>query len=386
MALTVKDILQLDGLSKMRLIAGESGLDRYVVSLGIADNEFSSFADQSERNVFEADMIILSTLLFAKEEPGLILSTTKFLCEIGAAAFACKTTIFEKLPQEVIDFANAHDFPIIQYDADLYMESIIFEILDAVRKEDDNFFSEENLDQMIAGNLTKTQIYSLSKNISLKLKEYVMAVYIKGEDEDFQLNLERYSKVFYLNRNLNTKALVCKYKNGLFALLTARQKKKQSFAIILRELMEFLSPSKEGLYVSCSRIHDPYKELDQCIRESYYTHIASKAEEKSFGSYDKIGAYQLLVPLADTEAMKDFMTSLIDPIREKPEFFETIRQLALNEGDIFRTASSLQCHHNTIRYRISKIKQFLFCEEMSDQEFYVNISLAVRLYMLNENK
>ena len=84
--------------------------------------------------------------------------------------------------------------------------------------------------------------------------------------------------------------------------------------------------------------------------------------------------------------MKDFMTSLIDPIREKPEFFETIRQLALNEGDIFRTASSLQCHHNTIRYRISKIKQFLFCEEMSDQEFYVNISLAVRLYMLNENK
>ena len=97
MALTVKDILQLDGLSKMRLIAGEGGLDRYVVSLGIADNEFSSFADQSERNVFEADMIILSTLLFAKEEPGLILSTTKFLCEIGAAAFACKTTIFEKL-------------------------------------------------------------------------------------------------------------------------------------------------------------------------------------------------------------------------------------------------------------------------------------------------
>ncbi len=65
------------------------------------------------------------------------------------------------------------------------MESIIFEILDAVRKEDDNFFSEENLDQMIAGNLTKTQIYSLSKNISLKLKEYVMAVYIKGKTRIF---------------------------------------------------------------------------------------------------------------------------------------------------------------------------------------------------------
>lgn len=386
MALTVKDILQLEGLSKMRLVAGIKGLDRYVVSLGIADNEFSSFADQSERDVFEPDMIILSTLLFAKEEPDLILSTAKFLCEIGAAALACKTTIFKELPGEVIDFADEHDFPIIQYDADLYMESIIFEILDAVRKEDDNFFSEENLNQMIDGSLTKAQISALSKNISLKLKEYVMTVYIKREDEDFQLNLERYTKIFYLNRNLNTKALVCKYKNGLFVLLTARQKKKESFTIILNELLDFLSPSNERLYVSCSLIHDPYKELDQCVRESYYTHMASAAEGKAFGSYDKIGAYQLLVPLADTEIMKDFMSALIGPILERPEFFETIKHLVLNEGDIFKTASSLKCHHNTIRYRISKIKQFLSCEEMSDQEFYVNISLAVRLYMLNENK
>lgn len=386
MALTVKDILQLEGLSKMRLVAGIKGLDRYVVSLGIADNEFSSFADAAERNVFEPDMIILSTLLFAKGEPDLILSTTKFLFEIGAAAFACKTTIFEKLPPEVIDFANEKNFPIIQYDADLYMESIIFEILDAVRKEDDNFFSEENLNLMIDGSLTKAQIYTLSKNISLKLKEYVMAVYIKSEDEDFQLNLERYSKIFYLNRNLNSKALVCKYRNGLFALLTARQKKRKSFTIILTELLEGLSPTGKSLYVSCSRIHDPYKELDQCIRESYYTHIASVAEERYFGSYDKIGAYQILVPLSDSEVMKDFMVALIGPILERPEFFETIKHLVLNEGDIFKTASSLKCHHNTIRYRLGKIKQFLFCEEMSEQEFYVNISLAVRLYMLNENK
>lgn len=386
MALTVKDILQLDGLSKMRLVAGGGGLNRYVVSLGIADYEFSSFTDAAEKKVFEPDMIILSTLLFAKDEPDLILTTTKFLCEIGAAAFACKTTVFPTLPAEVISFANEHDFPIIQYDADLYMESIIFEILDAVRREDDNFFSEENLDQMIAGSLTKTQIYALSKNISLKLKDYSMAVYIKSEDPDFQLNLERYSKVFYLNRNLSTKALICKYKNGLFALLTARQQKKKSFDIILEELLGFLSPSGEKLYVSCSRIHDPYKELDQCIREGYYTHIASIAEDKVFGSYDKIGTYQLLVPLADSEAMKDYMTTLINPVLEKPEFFETIKQLALNEGDIFKTASSLNCHHNTIRYRISKIKQFLFCDEMSDQEFYANISLAVRLYMLYEYK
>lgn len=386
MALTVKDILQLDGLQKMKLIAGQGGINRYVVSLGVADYEFSSFAKESDKDVFESDMIILSTLLFAKEDPGLILSAVKYLYSINAAAFACKSTVFHDLPQAVIDFADEHDFPIIQYGADLYIESIIFEILDAVRIEDDNFFSEENISNMIANGLTKAQVYTLSKNISLKFKEYIMAVYIKSESENFQLNLERYAKVFYLNRSLNNKALLCKYKNGLFAILTARQNNKKTFQVILDELMDFLTPAKDGLYISCSRVHDPYKELDQCIRESYYTHVASITEERAFHSYDKIGTYQLLVPLAESEAMKDFMTSLIQPVLKKPDFFETLKQLTFNEGDIFKTASSLKCHHNTIRYRISKIKHFLFCEEMSDQEFYVNISLAVRLYMLYEYK
>ena len=384
MALTVKDIMELDGLKSLNLIAGEGGTNRYVASLGIADYEFSSFSQEEDKAVFEQDMIILSTLLFAKENPRLILSTVEYLHEIGAAAFVCKTTLFPELPREVIDFSNQNNFPVIQYGPELYMESVIFEILDAIRAEDDNFFSEANISSMIRNELSKPQVYTLSKNISLSFKKYAMAIYLKSESETFRINLERYTRVFYLNRSLINKALLYKYKDGLFAILTARQDSEKTFEIILEELLEFLTPTKEGLFIGCSRIHEAYENLDQCIRESYYTYIASAAEQREFHNYDSIGSYQILTPLMESAVMKEFMTSHMQPILKKTDFYETMRQLVLNEGDIFRTAASLNCHHNTIRYRISKAKQFLHCEEMSDQDFYADISLAVRLYMLYE--
>ncbi|WP_425755355.1 PucR family transcriptional regulator [Ihubacter sp. rT4E-8] len=384
MALTVKDILELDSLRGIQLIAGKAGLSRSVVSAGIADFEFADFADSHEKDVFLPDSIVMSSLLFAKENPALILSAVKELHAIGAAAFAYKPNLFSVLPAEVLDFAEANDFPILQFTTGQFMDEIIFDIMDAVRKESDNFFSEENIDKMISDGMTKAQVYALSKNVSIKFKEHIMTVYLKSDNSNFLLDLDRYTKKFYLNRALMQKALLCKYKDGLFAVLTARQNNERSFEIILSELMEFLSLPEEDLYINCSLIHDPFKDLDQCIRESYFTYIASAAEQKHFRSFKSIGPWQLLIPYAHSDVMKDYMNARIQPILEKQDFYETARALTICRGDIFKTASLLNCHHNTVRYRLNKIKQFLFTEDMSDQEFYTDISLAVRLYMLQE--
>ena len=384
MALTVKDILKLDALKDMQLVAGEKGLSRTVVSAGIADFEFADFADIHEKDVFLPDSVVLSSLLFARENPDLILKAVKELYDIGIAAFAYKSVLYLELPQEVLDFAEKNSFPIFRFSTKQFMDEMIFEILDAARKDSENFFSEKNIDKMISDGMTKAQVYALSKNISLKFKEHIMAVYLKNDSQAFLLSLDRYNQKFYLNHSLIQKSLLCKYKDGLFAILTARQNNEKSFEIILAELMEVLSLPKDDLYICRSRIHDPFTDLDRCIRESYYTYIASISEGKEFHSFSQIGPWQLLIPYAQSDAMKDYMDSRIQPILEKQDFYETLQAFTICRGDIFKTASTLNCHHNTVRYRLSKIKQFLYSEEMSDQEFYTDISLAVRLYMLRE--
>ena len=112
MALTIKDILQLQSLRGFQLISGHKGLSRYVTSVGILDYEVCPDIDYPRDTAFEKDSVVLSSLLFAKDNPELILPAVEQLYASGVSGFAYKTVIYSNLPEEVNDFSEEHNFPI----------------------------------------------------------------------------------------------------------------------------------------------------------------------------------------------------------------------------------------------------------------------------------
>lgn len=395
MALTIKDILQLQSLRGFQLISGHKGLSRYVTSVGILDYEVCPDIDYPRDTAFEKDSVVLSSLLFAKDNPELILPAVEQLYASGVSGFAYKTVIYSNLPEEVNDFSEEHNFPIFCFGKDTYFENIIFEVMNAVQSDDANLLTESTIKKMIENDLSKSQVYFLSKNVSLKFKEYAMGVYIKDSSDDFCADIDRHLKNFYLNRNLNDKALICKYEDGIFAVLTARQPKHDSFSLILDDLLTFLNPSgnteatygsKPGFKVSCSNIHMPHENLDLCFRESYFTYLASSAESRDFHCYSSIGTYQFLIPQRDTDVMQAYIENIIGPLKERPDYFETVHRLVLCGGDTSLTADFFGCHQNTIRYRLGKIKALLHLESETEQDFYAVLAAAMRLYLIKESE
>ena len=396
MALTIKDILQLQSLQGFQLISGHKGLSRYVTSAGILDYETCPDIDYPREAAFEKDSVVLSSLLFANGRPELILPAVEQLYSSGVSGFAYKTVIYSSLPEEVTRFSEEHDFPIFCFGKDTYFENIIFEVMNAVLSDDTNLLTESTIKKMIENDLSKSQVYFLSKNVSLKFKEYAMGVYIKDSSGDLCADIDRYLKNFYLNRNLNDKALMCKYEDGIFAVLTAHQPRQDSFSLILDNLLIFLNPacdsefgtfgSKSGFTVNCSNIHMPHENLDLCFRESYFTYLASSAESRNFRYYSSIGTYQFLIPQRDTEIMQTYMENIINPLKARPEYFETVHRLVLYGGDTCLTADYFGCHQNTIRYRLGKIKALLHLESETEQDFYAVLAAAMRLYLINEVK
>lgn len=395
MALTIKDILQLQSLRGFQLISGHKGLSRYVTSVGILDYEVCPDIDYPRDTAFEKDSVVLSSLLFAKDNPELILPAVEQLYASGVSGFAYKTVIYSNLPEEVNDFSEEHNFPIFCFGKDTYFENIIFEVMNAVQSDDANLLTESTIKKMIENDLSKSQVYFLSKNVSLKFKEYAMGVYIKDSSDDFCADIDRHLKNFYLNRNLNDKALICKYEDGIFAVLTARQPKHDSFSLILDGLLTFLNPSgnteatygsKPGFKVSCSNIHMPHENLDLCFRESYFTYLASSAESRDFHCYSSIGTYQFLIPQRDTDVMQAYIENIIGPLKERPDYFETVHRLVLCGGDTSLTADFFGCHQNTIRYRLGKIKALLHLESETEQDFYAVLAAAMRLYLIKESE
>lgn len=99
MALTVKDILELPSGQKMQILAGKMGLNRPVISVEIADYEFVpdlSFAPGVSFNLQESldpASFIITSFLFAKDDPSAILFAVKTLQEMGMSALAFNSTI-----------------------------------------------------------------------------------------------------------------------------------------------------------------------------------------------------------------------------------------------------------------------------------------------------
>ena len=88
MALTIKDILQLQSLRGFQLISGHKGLSRYVTSVGILDYEVCPDIDYPRDTAFEKDSVVLSSLLFANGRPELILPAVEQLYSSGVSGFA----------------------------------------------------------------------------------------------------------------------------------------------------------------------------------------------------------------------------------------------------------------------------------------------------------
>ena len=387
MALTLKDILQLQSLQGFRLHAGQKGLSRYITSAGIGDYEFCSDIDYPRETAFEPDSLVLSSLLFAKDRPELLLPAVQQLYEAGVCGLAYKTVIFQQLPETVLDFCDTHAFPLFSFGSDAYFENIIYEVMNAVRADDSHLLTESNIRSMIENDFPKSQISLLAKSLSLAFKQHVMGVYIKyksgaAPQEAFALQAERCLKNLYLNRNLNDKALLCLYNGGIFALLTAQQAKPETFEVILSQLLDFLHFEEMPLWVSRSEVHLPFESLDLCFRESYQTFLASVAEERSFGTYSKIGTYRFLIPCQNSEAMATYANDLLAPLLARPEYLETARQFVRCGGDLLLTADHFGCHPNTIRYRMQKIKALLGFSSETEQDFYAILAPALRLHLL----
>lgn len=368
----------------MKLIAGEGGLDRPVCSAGIADYEFARKIHMNCELAFAADSFVISSLLFAMDDEDRILEAVKSLYRQNTSGFAYKNVIFETLPREVAEFCDAHDFPLFVFGQDIYFEDVIFEIMDAVQQDDTRILSGETIRKMIEGQLLAEQVERTEKGLSLLFKSCICGIYVSPKNGAV-LEAERLFRSYYLNKSLKQKALLCRYEEGLFLILTSSRSTEEAFSLVEKEVLEGLGISGETAVLSRSRIHPAGGMLDRCFRESWQTYIACRAIGKEYGSYDRLGTFRILIPLMRQPVLAEYSEDFLQQLAGREELMETVSAYVKNGGDVAGTAHDCSCHQNTIRYRLAKIRELTGREEQTDGELYEELSAAVRIALLQRS-
>ena len=125
MAFTVKDLFEIPITKNFRLVAGEDGLDRPVRGIEILDFEFTRGVKTERHDLFNKNTLILTSLVFAKDDPLAILDAVKTLFSINVSCLAYKPVIFSDLPREVIEYADSAGFPILEFGGDEFRPASI---------------------------------------------------------------------------------------------------------------------------------------------------------------------------------------------------------------------------------------------------------------------
>lgn len=380
MALTVNDILELPSGQKMRLLAGKKGLNRTVASVGIADYEFvPDLITDSEDSaglkiVMDPDSVIITSFLFAKDNPSVILPMVKTLWEMDVAAVAFKQIFYKELPMEVLAFAEENDFPILAFDREIWFENIIFDIMYAVQFDDRVYLSEEKIDAMVSGHMDPSELSIILKGISLRLRSYVSVTYIPGDS----LDAGQVLRSFYLLKGFHDKGLLIRCRDDLFLLVTSNRDDDKSHDLIRREAFELLGIA-ETITIGTSDVQER-KALDKAFRESRLCHLASRIEGRRMERFGKTGVYRVLLPALEHDETEGFANSIVGCLEDHVDLLETAAEYISAGGDVSKAAEALHCHQNTIRYRLSKMRGLIGLQDITDAEMYMQLKTALIIH------
>lgn len=377
MALTIKDLLQSPHLEKLTLKAGEKGLGRYVTNAGTLDYEYAEGYHMEP--IFEKEQFLVSSLLFAKDNPSLILNAIKDLNTRQVSCLAYKPVFIKNLPENVIAYCNDVGFPLLELEPESWIENIIFEIMKTVQADDTIYLTEKNISLMISSLLPMSNVSSIAKNISLRFKKFIRASYIR----DTRIDIHRLYEGYTLMKETKDRFLMCRYQSGIFFITTNNSNNPETHRLIMNQVLDILGINTNNVTVSSSNMHTP-DEFDLIFKESYYTYIASLADNMEYRDYNEIGVYKFLVSLAHETDVKSFSNNFLLPLKNHREYFETATIYSKNNGDIIATSVDMNCHQNTIRYRLAKIKSLVCNENISDYEFYKQLSIAIAINNLTE--
>ena len=384
MAVTIRHALELDILKDFKIIAGEKGLSKTISMVEILDFEFVLEDKNFREKILDGDSLALSSLLYAKDHPEMILDTVKRLMALNVKALAYKPVFFKELPKEALEYAEKHDFPILEFGHDEYFEPIITGVKDLVEKERSADATELLFEEMLNRKFTHEESEAAVEKINPLLRPEIVAVCMKveGLDENGIREVIRRGRA---DQRLASKTFVGKCRDTLMIILSQDKKNIDRFEALMKDVLVAYGLDVERCTVGVSNAIQIGGQIDRIVHQAYWSEKVAELENSRYLFYQNLGVYKLIISDIHSSSLVEYMETYLGPIFEdeakEHELLHTAVQYVLEKGDAMKTAERLFCHKNTIRYRIGKLQEKLD-PRANEKEFYQNLAMAIKIYLL----
>ena len=384
----IEDLIKLPELSGFRLVSGKGGLHKEADATEIIDFEFADGIEFTREEMFYGHSVGITSLMFARYKPELILDAVKQLDEMGVCCLCYKPIFFKELPAEVIEYSEVHDFPIFEITDDAFFEDIVLAIKKEVGKDMTETEVEKALEDLIRNELSEKDCERLRNRVLPGMRKYLQVLCFTEdprESVDFSRDsLVKYSRRISLNSRFGDRVSLIRFRRGGFLVLSRDDQEPQDMEALLKDVMLITGFPEEKAFWGKSRVLRRENGFPQAVKEAYWALRVCQIEEARSKVYDEIGVYRFIAPEMDSQTFTANAFEYLKPLfsgDDKDDLRETAVEYVLSGCDLNRTAEKLFCHKNTVRYRIKKIHDMTEPGSV-EEDFRESLTLAVRILLL----
>ena len=369
----IKELFRLQNIHRLRLIAGQDGLERTVTEAVLFEYDPSRV---QLPDFYRGDLVV-TTLAYARGDAKLVAHSLQALMNQGIAGLMVKTAYFSELPQAVITLANRLGTPVFLFD-DTYIEEVILQVTDLIRGKRHFAGFEQDVDALMRGDLTEEQTRERARRID-PLGQSSYRIYAVSPKERMITLDDKLYALMETDADAAHRCTFIEWRRMMLALCREEDGLSAQEALTrFGDLLTRAGVDRQSVVIGQSDLREARAQMGASLCEAVYAARAAKLCGKAELAAHELGLYAYLFPMSENPFVCDRCRRVLSAIREYDAQNHTnLEQTALVYVEIAAAAKVLFQHPNTVRYRLSKIQRIIGMED--DPLFAPMLSLTVSL-------
>ena len=376
---------------KLRILAGKNGMDNVTGWVHMLE-------DETIINRFAGEELAVTTGMKAGKE-GWLLQLVSSMKKAESTGIIINTGMYLKqVPQDVIDWCEAHDFPLLEMPWEISITDLIQDYCMRIMRQ----IHKERQEGLLFERLLR------GKEVPEGFLEEIGSRYhLEGSFRIFCL-LPKYTaeeKVLFRQAGLKLENVFGLWQNGtkirfpyffmevkdtyILAVNDFPEEKVDELTAQIRNIFSYFFDRKQlslGIGPACQGIHS----LKQALGRARIAMHMSRQMEKPIVDFNQMGVFGILFSTEDPDILKSYAKQLLGPLEEYDRlhhtegqegtgYVETFRSYIANDRSLIGVARATYTHRNTVNYRIQNIKKLLHNELKTTADLFpYQIAFCIR--------
>lgn len=387
MSLTLKKLCsENNNQFRLTLCAGQDGYHNAVTWVYMLEDDYII-------PYFHNSELVVTTGIKTVQDPSWLMTLVFKLVNQHVAGLIINVGKFiEDIPQDVLDYCNEHDFPLLTMPWKIHMTDMIQNFcMRIIRERYDSSIHDQALNDAISGRDNEAEYREiLSRYYDLESKFTVILVYINRPGDNIR-QMEEMDYLF-INRIRHFKAThgLKTSKFGLvshenYELMITNNVDQSCFPDLIRIITDVYSDAvkQKALFIGIGTEVSDISQISKSYNRAYTAMRMAIYRNTPYISFEDMGFYKILFSVKDEEVLYSYADEILAPLEaaegKAQSYLELLKAYIENDRSLERTAAALYLHRNTVNYRLQKLKELLNSPLKTVNDLFpYQVALAIR--------